>query len=261
MDRDFKKGVYARQVTFGYHGKKLINSLDLDLQCGDFTVLLGANGSGKSTILRLMSGYLRSGSGEVLLSGRALRSYPASVRARRIAMMSQNAPPALDFTVFEMALQGGMCSMRHRFAGPDAVLRERVAAICSQLGLEELLERPCNRLSGGEFQRVMLASVLAQGAEYLFLDEVTSALDPAHCLRVLELLSGLAGSGKYGVMLSTHDVYQVLPFAGRVILLKKGRIVADGRPEDVVSGESLADIYECSGIAKIDFSRFMRRMN
>ena len=233
--------IETQNLFFSYGEKKLLEGISLKLEPGRFTVMLGPNGGGKSTLLKLLTGELRPDSGKVLLDGRPVGEYPGRERAKRLGVVLQTAPPALDFTVWEYVLTGRSARMSP-FAPASRADKEAVLNALKLFQADHLADRPCNRLSGGERQRVMLAAAWAVEPEIFLLDEATSATDPAHTFAIMKLLRETARTR--AVFLITHDLILAGNFADRILLLKDGRIYADGSPETVMTQENLLAVYD-----------------
>ena len=228
------------KLFFSYGEKELLRGIDLELGPGRFTVLLGPNGSGKSTLLKLLTGELKPDSGEVKLEGRPIGKYGVRERARQVGVVMQSAPPALDFTVREYVLTGRNARMSP-FAAASGADRAAVENAMKLFEVDHLAERSCNRLSGGERQRTMLAAAWALEPEVFLLDEAVSAIDPAHTFAVLKIFRECAKTKT--VFMILHDLVLAANFADRVLLLKDGRIAADGAPGEVLTAENLLSVY------------------
>ena len=232
--------IETRDLFFTYGGNALIEGISVTLEPGRFTMLLGPNGGGKSTLLRLLTGELVPVSGSVELDGRPVRDYPGLARARRLGVVLQSAPPALDLTVREYVLTGRSPRMSPLMPPKPADL-DAVENAMRLFGVDHLAERCCNRLSGGERQRVMLAAAWAVEPEIFLLDEATSAADPAHTFAVLKIFRECARTRT--VFMVTHDLIPAANFADRILLLKDGRIYADGTPDQVLTEANLFAVY------------------
>ena len=227
-------------LFFSYAEKELLRGIDLELGPGRFTVLLGPNGSRKSTLLKLLTGELKPDSGEVKLDGRPIGQYRVRERARHVGVVMQSAPPALDFTVREYVLIGRNARMSP-FAAASEADRAAVENAMKLFEVDHLADRSCNQLSGGERQRTMLAAAWALEPEIFLLDEAVSAIDPAHTFAVLKILRECAKTRT--VFMILHDLMLAANFADRVLLLKDGRIAADGTPGEVLTAENLLSVY------------------
>ncbi len=233
----------ARGVSFAWERGEspAVDGVDLRVGRGELVAVVGPNGAGKSTLLGLLSGWLTPRSGSVELEGKALDRWPARERARRLALLPQDAAPLYDLTVAEVVAMG-----RHPHRGAwaplDARDRRVVAAVLAATDTRGLRHRRFATLSGGERQRVLLASVLAQEPAVLLLDEPTASLDLHHGAEVFRQLGRAAREGT-GVLAVTHDLNLAALFADRVVLLARGRVAVEGAPSDVLTEEILRRVY------------------
>jgi iron complex transport system ATP-binding protein len=237
----------ASEVTFGYQRRTgerfFVRDLSFTIPTGSLTGLLGPNGSGKTTLLKLLSGVLTPDSGAVTLWGRSLSEMPQRQIARRIATVPQETHPAFDYTCLEMVLMG-----RHphlgafAFEGPNdfAIARDAMRAT----GTTHLADRNYMTLSGGEKQRVVIASALAQTSDILLLDEPTAALDLGYQLDVAELLRHLNRERRVTMLLATHDVNLAAALCDTLILMRYGRILAHGPTRDVLTASAISSLYD-----------------
>jgi iron complex transport system ATP-binding protein len=230
-----------RSVRFAYQSQTVIHGVDLQIQQGEFVALLGPNGAGKSTLLRLMLGQLNPEAGQVRLFNRPLASLPARLRAQRVAYLPQRVPVVFPFTVEQVVMMGRYPYSRG--LGLETSTDRDIAHRCArQMEIEHLLDRSWETLSGGEQQRVLLTSILAQEPEVVLLDEPTSALDPHHQVEVFGLLTSLVRQGRT-LVLATHDLNGAARFCSRLCLLDGGHLRADGMASDIIAPELLRDVY------------------
>jgi len=206
----------------------------LSVKEGSLTGILGPNGAGKSTLLRLMAGLLRPGQGEIFFQGRSLESIPARERAREIAFVPQSQHFTFPLSVMEIVEMG-----RHphlgRFqplGGRDRQICQWALKLCDALDFED---RSYDELSGGEKQRVLLASALAQTPRVLLLDEPTLSLDLSHQILLFGIIRKLHRAEGLSVVVATHELNLAGRFLDRLILVKEGRVEADGAPEKVLT--------------------------
>ncbi len=220
-----------------------LHDVTVSIPRGSLTGLLGPNGCGKTTLLKLMSGVLRPQRGTVTLDGRALSSIGRRELARHVAVVPQETHPAFDYTSMEMVLMG-----RHphltafQLEGPQdlAIAHEALTAT----GTAHLAERPYMTLSGGEKQRVVIASALAQSPDVLLLDEPTASLDLGYQLEVASLLSHLNRDRGVTMVLATHDLNLAASLCDTLVLMRSGRVLAQGPTADVLTGAAIAQLYD-----------------
>ena len=221
------------RVSFGYNREdNLFENLNLTFRRGEFAAVIGPNGSGKSTLLQLGTGFLRPRQGTVLLNGQDLQIMPSRERAKQLATVFQLARHAIPYTVEETVLMGRI-AYRRWWEVYSAADHEAVRYAMEALDIARYAKKFYRELSGGEQQRVLL------------LDEPASALDLGHRFLLLELLEKLAEQENIGIMMISHDLSLAGQYARRILLLDRGRIVADGSPEEVITPENIRQIYQC----------------
>jgi iron complex transport system ATP-binding protein len=235
----------AERLSYGYrtHGAGFeLRDVTLTIDKGSLTALLGPNGGGKTTLVSLLAGVLTPQRGQVRLEGVDLRSISRRQIARRIALVPQETHPAFDYTVLEMVLMG-----RHphlgRFAieGPEdiAIATEALAAT----GTSALAERSYMTLSGGEKQRVVIASALAQAADLLLLDEPTASLDLRYQLELATLLRQLNRARGVTMVLATHDLNLAAALCTHVVAIRGGAVLAQGPTAEVLTPDGVRELY------------------
>lgn len=230
----------AEGLFFSRQGRPILRDLRLTLAPGRLVVVAGPNGVGKTTLIRLLLGLLPLDAGTIRLDGRDLADFTRHELARAVAYVPQGGLPSFPLTVFEAVLLGRRPHLAWRPATTD--LEYCAMALC-RLGLDDLADRDLTALSGGQFQKVLIARALAQETASLFLDEPTASLDLRHQLEVLELLRGLARKEGKAVLASLHDINLARRFADDVLLLEPGRVHGFGPPETVLTEASLRQVY------------------
>jgi len=234
-------------VSYAAGRRRLLDAVSLQVEPGTLQVLLGPNGAGKSTLLGMLTGDLRPLSGQATLDGLSLAAWPAAALARRRAAMMQRDELRFPFSVDEVVALGRLpWQRREQSPGERAV----IAAALAEAGAAALAGRRYLALSGGERARVQLARALAQihaddgdpAPRYLLLDEPTASLDFAYQHHVLLSLRRLADRG-VGVLAILQDPNLALRHADRVSLLASGRLIASGRPAEVLDSARLSDVY------------------
>ena len=216
----------------------ILNGVDLEVPEGEMMVLVGPNGTGKSTLLRTLAGLLPIPSGRVLVAGRDLVKLSPLERARTLAMVGQQEETPADLRVAEVVTLG-LLPHRPPWSGGGRKERNAVAEALEQVSMTAYANRGFHQLSGGEQRRVLLARGLAQRTELLLLDEPTNHLDISHQLDILKTLreTGL------GVVVALHDLNLATTFCDEVLVLHKGRAVCLGRPADVLTEDLIREVY------------------
>lgn len=230
------------QVSLAYDGTSVVHEVDAHVRDGRITVFIGPNGSGKSTLLRSMSGLHGCEAGGISLDGAPLAALAPRERARRLSLLAQNRPTPAGFTVHDVV---GFGRHPHRapLSGRDDDGPRAIAEALDVTGLSDLAERPVETLSGGQVQRVWLASSLAQDTRILLLDEPANHLDLRHQVDLLRLIRHLARDRGLAVGVVMHDLQQAAVIADEIVLLSEGRVVAAGAPADVLTPELLLQVY------------------
>ena len=231
----------AERLDLRYDDRVVVAGLDLAVPDGRFSVIVGPNACGKSTLLRALARILRPHAGRVLLDGRAIHSTPAKAVARTLGMLPQSAVAPETITVLDLVGRGRFPhqTLLRQWSDADQAAVEQAMAAA---GVTELAERPVDELSGGQRQRAWLAMVLAQQTELLLLDEPTTFLDITHQLDVLDLCADLRADG-YTIVAVLHDLNHACRYADHLIAMVDGRIVASGQPGEVVTPELVAEVF------------------
>jgi iron complex transport system ATP-binding protein len=231
----------AKGLSFSYQSKTILEDVSLQLHLGDFIAVLGPNGVGKSTLIKLLSGTLLPSRGEVLLAEKNLQSIHRREVASQIAVMPQEANVAFSFTALEVVLFG-----RFPHQGGLAFAAESDIEIAKEslrlVGALHLSARQVSSLSGGERQRVLLAKTLAQDPKIFLLDEPTAHLDLAH--QALALQAASVRTNKGAVLAVLHDCNLAALYANRVILLHQGKVLASGSVEEMFTPALLSKCFE-----------------
>ncbi|MFZ0390797.1 MAG: heme ABC transporter ATP-binding protein [Calditrichia bacterium] len=235
--------IHVENLGFSYNGAPVLQALNFSVSAGEFVGVIGPNGAGKSTLLKILDGILKPLYGKVLIERKPLRKFSRRDLARWIGFVPQSLSTAYDFSAWEVVLMGRFPHQK-RF-GPDSREDHQLAAQAMQAtDCLHLRERGFATLSGGEKQRVILASALAQEPKILLLDEPTTALDLKHQIHFYSILKNLKATRKMTILSVTHDVNLAAQFCQRLIVLKDGRITADGTVQQVLKKEILESIYE-----------------
>jgi len=239
----------VEHVSFGYDPRDegtqsfSLRDVSVTIPRGSLAGLLGPNGCGKTTLLKLMAGVLRPHQGAIALDGRAIGGISRRELAKQIASVPQETHPAFDYSVLEMVLMG-----RHPHLGAFQLEGPEDLAIAhdslSATGTAHLADRQYMTLSGGEKQRVVIASALAQAPDVLLLDEPTASLDLAYQLEVASLLDRLNHDRGVTMVLATHDLNLAASLCDSLVLIRAGRVLAQGPTREVLTGAMIQQLYD-----------------
>ena len=237
--------ISLRQVSFSYSDTPVLHHIDLVVEKGEMVALLGPNGSGKTTLIKLLSGVLRPTAGEVHLDGSILSRLKRREVAQRVAVVPQQFSMPFAFTLREVVLLGR--TPFHSLFSDEGERDHRVVQqAIERIGIAALKERFFNELSGGERQKAILAMTLAQEPKILLLDEPTAHLDINHQVEILDLVKRLNREQGVTVIGAMHDLNMAALYFDRLLLLKEGRIFADGTPEKVLTAETIKEVFSAS---------------
>jgi iron complex transport system ATP-binding protein len=241
----------ARDLTLAYEGRVVVDGLDLEVPKGEVTAIVGPNACGKSTLLRGLSRLLAPASGAVLLDGSDLHSLPTKQVATRLGLLPQTPTAPDGITVADLVSRGRYPHQGwfRRWTAEDD---ESVADAMVATGVAELAERPVDELSGGQRQRVWIAMALAQRTGILLLDEPTTFLDISHQLDVLDLLLDLNAARGTTVVMVLHDLNLAARYAGHLVAMRDGAIVAAGAPAEVVTPELVREVFGVESVIAPD---------
>ncbi|MEW1693112.1 ABC transporter ATP-binding protein [Streptomyces sp. NPDC091265] len=233
----------AEDLTLSYEQRTVVNSLGVEIPDHSFTVIIGPNACGKSTLLKALARMLKPRSGQVYLDGAGIATYRSREVARRLGLLPQSSNAPGGITVGDLVARGryphqGM--LKQWSADDEAAVLEAMR----QTGVLELADRPVDDLSGGQRQRVWLSMVLAQQTSILLLDEPTTFLDIAHQVEVLDLCADLHARKGHTVVAVLHDLNQACRYATHLIVMRPGgTIAAEGDPTTVMTAELVEDVF------------------
>ena len=236
--------ILMEDVYSGYGRREVLRGVSLEIRRGEMVGILGPNGSGKTTLLLTLSGVLPCRRGSIRIDGDLLGELEAKEQARRMASVPQRLDAAFDLRVLSVVLMGRYPHMS--FLGGYSDRDEEIALrAMGETRTDIFRDRLMAELSGGEFQRVLIARALAQETNILLLDEAASGLDIARKVEIYDLLRLKKKQGS--TILSTiHDINLAALYCERLVFLKKGRVVLDGPAREIFTEKNLAEIYETS---------------
>jgi ABC-type cobalamin/Fe3+-siderophores transport system ATPase subunit len=232
----------ARGITVGYDQRTISTDLTVEVPDGRFTVIIGPNACGKSTLLRALSRLLRPAAGHVVLDSKDIHAYPAKQVARRLGLLPQSSTAPDGITVAELVSRGRFPHQKLiRQWSPDD--EAAVVAAMAATGVGDLSGELVDRLSGGQRQRVWVAMVLAQQTPIVLLDEPTTFLDIAHQIELLELCVRLNREQQNTMVAVLHDLNHASRYADHIIAMKAGSVVAQGDPRSIVTAELIEEVF------------------
>jgi ABC-type cobalamin/Fe3+-siderophores transport system ATPase subunit len=232
----------ARELGFAYGARTVLCDVSLQAAAGEWVGIIGPNGCGKTTLIRLLSGVMMPRTGSVRLGGRPLAAVARRDIARRVAVLPQDAWLDFPFTALEVVLMGRAPHLPALgFAGARDL---RIAhGALERLEVADVADRPLDQLSGGERQRVLLARALAQEPDVLMLDEPTTHLDLRHQTGICDVVRALQRDHGLAVIAVLHDLNLAAMFCDKLVLLAGGRVICQGTPAEVLTVETLSAAY------------------
>ncbi len=234
--------IQGKGLSLTLGGQKILDGIDIELREGEMLGLIGPNGAGKSCLLKMLAGLYAAESGTLQLGKDPYSKIPPAQRARRIAWLSQQGEVHWPLTV-ETLIELGRAPHRTSWEQPTQKDRQAIERVIDETDLQTLRQRPFNTLSGGEQARVLLARALATEPEVLLADEPVAALDLAHQLDVMSLLTNYCKTGR-SIIVVLHDLSLAAHFCHRLQLLHHGKTLDEGSAETVLSPEHLMTAYQ-----------------
>lgn len=233
----------ASELQIGYGERVIVDNMNLHIAKDKITTIIGPNGSGKSTILKAITRLIRYQAGNVILDGRDILTMRPKELARTIGVLPQIHTAPSDFRVKELVGYGRMPHQK-MFSGKSAEDEEIIRWAMEVTGTWQFRDKSIYEISGGESQRVWIATVLAQKPEILFLDEPTTYLDISHQLDTMQLVKKLNKETGIGVVMVLHDLSQALEISDHIVVIKNGTKYNEGSPEDVITPKMMKDVYQ-----------------
>lgn len=241
----------VENLSFKYGRERVLSGVSFAAASGEMVALAGPNGSGKTSLLRILAGLETAAEGTVRLFGQDARSFSSKERARRVAYVPQLIQDDVPFSVRQMVKLG-----RAPWQNSLGLENEQDSTIAQEsmryADVEQLAERSLRRLSGGERQRVSIARALCQQPELFLLDEPTAALDYGHQIQIMDMLNTLRRERNVSIIIVSHDVNLAAMYADRIMLVREGRTMAYGSPVDVLTQEHVTSVYACPMLVDIN---------
>lgn len=232
----------ASSLQIGYGDHVVVEDMDVEIQRGKITTIIGPNGSGKSTVLKAITRLIRYQKGSVMLGGQDILEMKPKELAKSIGVLPQIHTAPSDFRVKELVGYGRMPHQK-MLAGKSAEDEQIIQWAMEVTGTWQFRDKSIYEISGGESQRVWIATVLAQKPEILFLDEPTTYLDISHQLETMQLVRKLNRETGIGVVMVLHDLPQALEVSDHIIVIKNGKKYSEGTPEAVITAQMMQDVY------------------
>lgn len=235
--------ISASNLKVGYEDKVIIENLNLEINKGEVVSIIGPNGCGKSTLLKSLSRMIKPLSGEVFLEGKRIKDLKGKLIAQKVCLLSQHNNAPMDLTVEELVYFGRIPHKKW-FETKTNSDKEIVDWAIENTGLSKYKKTPIGALSGGERQRAYIAQALCQKSDILLLDEPTTYLDISYQLELMELVREINEKFKITIVMVLHELNQASKYSDRLIIMKDGQIISDGRPNDVVNKDVIKKVYK-----------------
>lgn len=241
----------TQNLSVGYDETTIIEDLNLEIPAHKVSVIIGANGCGKSTLMKTLSRLLKPEKGQVVLDGKAVHGYPSTQLAQMLGLLPQSPTVPEGITVADLVARGRYPYRKFM----QNMTKEDYAAVedaLERMGITELANRCVDELSGGQRQRVWIALALAQETDILLLDEPTTYLDIAYQVEILDLLTELNRRKGTTIVMILHDVNLSARYANHLFALCRGKLIAEGKPADVITEELMQKVYQLNCIVMKD---------
>ncbi len=241
-DNAMSHRLHASHLKLGYDNKIIADDLSVAIPDGAFTVIVGPNACGKSTLLRALCRLLKPSAGEVMLDGKNISSFATKALARELGLLPQTSIAPDSITVADLVSRGRYPhqSLLKQWTQAD---KQAVEAAMAATNVSQLADRSVDELSGGQRQRVWVAMALAQQTPLLLLDEPTTYLDIAHQIELLDLFRQLNRERGQTMIAVLHDLNHACRYADHIIAMRDGKIVAEGKPAEIITAELVERVF------------------
>ncbi|WP_300357310.1 ABC transporter ATP-binding protein [Fusobacterium sp.] len=236
--------IKIEDLNFSYGERKILKGINLEISEKKLTGILGPNGCGKTTLLKNILGYFKSEKGHILLRDKESKKFSQKEKARLISFVPQKSQLVSGMNVEEFTLMGRLPHLKNSWDGYSREDKEITRKYLKQLDLEKFMTRKAVTLSGGEFQRVLLARALTQETDIILLDEPTSALDLNHALELMSKVKETVTEKGLTAVAVLHDLNLAAMFCDELVMLKDGKVFSKGTPKETLTSENLKEVYD-----------------
>lgn len=233
--------IQVRELSKFYGKKAVVEKVNVDIHRGKITSFIGPNGAGKSTLLSMVSRLLDADTGEVLVDNDNVRKMKSNDFSKRVSILKQSNFMNVRLTIRELVTFGRFPHSRGRTTAEDLRIIDQAM---DYMGLMEMQHEYMDELSGGQRQRAFIAMVIAQDTDYILLDEPLNNLDMKHSVQIMKILRRLVDELGKTVVIVLHDINFASVYSDRIVALKNGIVVKDGPTDDIITSESLKEIYD-----------------
>lgn len=233
-----------KNLNFSYGNRQILKEISLNIPERKLTGILGPNGCGKTTLLKNILGYLKSDNGKIIINHRESREYSQKEKAKIMSFVPQKSQLMSGLEVEEFVLMGRLPHLKNSWDGYSKHDKETAHRYLLQLDLGKFAKRKAVTLSGGEFQRVLLARALTQETDIILLDEPTSALDLNHALELMGKVKECVAEKNITAVAVLHDLNLAAMFCDEIIMLKEGKVYCHGKPKETITAENLKAVYD-----------------
>lgn len=252
-----KPAMEVRNLSFSYGKNWVLKDTSFQIEEGKITTIMGANGCGKSTLFNLMTRNLYPGKGNIFLRGKNIQNLALKEFARKVSIVHQYNSSADDITA-ERLVSFGRTPYMKLMQGRREADERQIRWAMEVTNTEKYRDREISRLSGGQRQRVWIAMALAQNTKILFLDEPTTYLDIRYQIEILKLVQKLNREYGITIIMVLHDMNQAIHYSDRIIGLKDGHVAAEGAPDEIITPESIRELYGITlGVTEVEGEKFV----